>query len=197
MSDELDLTKYIGTDKSDTSKIEKILQRYLSLESKAAEIKSQLTDLEEEMSRIVKDTLPSAMAESGIDTLTTTSGYRIAMTNFVSASIPGMSAIEKKRGEEKEKMLDKREAWFEWLRENGHDGLIKNEVKASFGRGEDERAKEIVDSLMEQGISTTQQESVHSRTLTSFVKEQIGLGTDFPEELGVFQGEKAEIKKAR
>jgi hypothetical protein len=36
---------------------------------------------------------------------------------------------------------EKQEEAFEWLRDNGYEDLIKNQVIVKFGRAEDEKAK--------------------------------------------------------
>ena len=83
----------------------------------------------------------------------------------------------------------------QWLIDNNHGDLIKNEVKLKFSRGEEEAADKIVNELLAKGLNPQQVKSVHSGTLSAFVKEQLSEGAEIPEQLlGVYIGRKAIIK---
>lgn len=84
----------------------------------------------------------------------------------------------------------------DWLRANGHADLIKNTVSVAFGKGEDEKAAELISQLDASGFSADQKEAVHPSTLKAFCKEQIERGAAIPSELfGIYIGQKTTIKK--
>ena len=87
-------------------------------------------------------------------------GSRIAAEPFYSARI----------------RKDKADADNSWIRENGHGELIKNVVSVQFGRGEDDRAKEVIDVLKKEGLLPEQKENVHPSSLKAFVREQVESG---------------------
>src|SRR5690606_40499508 len=79
-----------------------------------------LKQLKDELRRVVEQDLPEAMDEVGMTKFELDDGSKIEVKNFYSASIPE----------------DRKEEAFNWLKENNFDGMIKAEVKVSFGKGE-------------------------------------------------------------
>ena len=84
---------------------------------------------------------------------------------------------------------------FNWLRENGHGDLIKNQVSLEFGMRQDNEAKALVEELKQKGLAVQQKTSVHPSSLRGFVREQISeLGKDVPAELfGTYVANKTKI----
>ena len=86
---------------------------------------------------------------------------------------------------------------FDWLRENNHGDLIKNNVTLTFGRNQDNEAKSIVDDLRNKGHNVKQAEKVEPMTLKAFVK-QIEKGKDVPADLfGVYVATRTKITTKR
>ena len=80
------------------------------------------------------------------------------------------------------------------MREHNYGDLIKREIKTNFGKGEDERANEVVKKLTELGIQVTDKASVHHSTLNGFAREQFEAGKPLPTEIfNVYTGRKAVI----
>jgi len=76
---------------------------------------------------------------------------------------------------------------FQWLRDNGFEDIIKNEVKVPFGRGSDSEARVLTKFLEENEIVFDENETVHAGTLKAFVNEQLGKGVEVPRDIfGVF-----------
>jgi len=84
---------------------------------------------------------------------------------------------------------------FDWLRDNGHGDLIKNQVSLEFGMKQDNEAKSIIEELKAKGLPVKQKTSVHPSSLRGFVREQIqDLGKDVPAELfGTYVANKTKI----
>lgn len=134
----------------------------------------------EKLREILEQKMPDVMMEIGIDEIRLTTGEKLVKKPYYSASIKP----------------ENQEQAFGWLRDNGHDSLIKNEVRGSFGKGEDERVKKIMAFLekMSPGVFAVKA-SVHPMTLKSFVKEQCEAGTPPPAEpFNLFIGQKVTIK---
>lgn len=84
---------------------------------------------------------------------------------------------------------------FKWLRDNKFGALIKNLFKVSLGVGDDKKAAKLVKALEKAELPYEQKESVHSATLSAFIREQTEAGKDLPTDLlGVFVYEAAQIK---
>ena len=147
-------------------------QSILDLEEKLKTYKKALRELDEVE-------LPDLMLQIGVKQIKLVTGETVTIKDMVAASIS---------------QANKAEA-FQWLIDNNHGDLIKNEVKLKFSRGEEEAADKIVKELLAKGLDPKQVKSVHSGTLSAFVKEQLSEGAEIPEKLlGVYIGRKAIIK---
>lgn len=131
--------------------------------------------VEEAALKLVKDkartlreeTIPNAMIELGLTSLTLDNGQKVTIAQAVYASIPA----------------DQAAAAFEWLNKNGFGGLIKTEVIIAYGKGDRELAYAYSTELCKKGINATFKENVHPQTLKAFLKEQIRDAKPVPMEL--------------
>jgi hypothetical protein len=136
----------------------------------------------EKLRRVQEQDLPEAMDAVGMSKFVMDDGTTVTVKAFYAASIPD----------------DRKEEAFDWLKEHDFDGMIKADVKVSFGKGEFEIAKSFVEFIRgfnEKAIDPEYKENVHWQTLRAFVKEQIEGGKPLPLDMfGVFAGRKAELK---
>ena len=63
------------------------------------------------------------------------------------------SSVEVKPFFSSENTTSKSEEAFNWLRENGHGDLIKNQVSLEFGMKQDNEAKSLVEELKQKGLT--------------------------------------------
>ena len=149
------------------------LTEEVSVEEKLADLKKELKDISEQK-------LPDAMRECNLSEIKLADGVKVSVQQFYSARI----------GKEKE------EEAFAWLKANGHEDIIKNVVSLQFGRGEDESAETMLQSLTSQGYSPSNKRWVEPMTLKAFAREQVESGTDLPfETFNVYVGQKTKITK--
>lgn len=121
-----------------------------------------------EAARILREeTIPCAMQELGIESLTLDTGQKLSIKQEVYASIPESSRADA----------------YQWLNDNGFGGLIKVEVTTMFAKGEAEKAAELYEELRDKGLQSEFFENVHAQTLKAFLKEQINAGNPVPLEL--------------
>ena len=162
------------------SNVSSLCKKQLQLEDRVKELKAELKETEGTLREISQDLLPSAMQEQNLKTLQTEDGHEITVTDFVSAHISEAN----------------RKDAHDWLTSNGFGSLIKNTVTASFGRNEDNKAKDLLADLQGQGMAVTNKVWVEPQTLKSFVKEQTGKGENIPHDLfGVFLGLQTKIRR--
>ena len=162
------------------SRIASLVKQQLALEARVSDLEQELTSAKKDLKEVAENQLPAAMAEYGMAKVKMDDGSEIAVSKFYSASIP------KTRQEEA----------FDWLRDNGHESLIKNQVAVSFGRSEDAVAQLLMDRLQAEGFDTQQKVWVEPMTLKAFVKEQVEGGSPIPSDLfGIYIGEQAKIKR--
>lgn len=149
------------------------------LEKKIKDKETELSTLKEQHKQVSQTDLPEALAETGLSSIKLLDGSTITINQFYNASIP----------------KDKLDEAFTWLRDNGHEDLIKNTVTCDFGRGEDSEAKVLKETLTNSGLSYTDKVAVHPMTLKAFVREQVESGQNLPLDLlGVYIGQKSIIK---
>ena len=74
--------------------------------------------------------------------------------------------------------------------------MIKNQISAEFGKGEDKSAGEFIDNIKSLGYEPKQKVWVEPMTLKAFVREQIAEGVDIPlVTFGIFVGAETKISK--
>jgi hypothetical protein len=162
------------------SRIATLVRQQLAMEKRVADLEAELGIAKKDLKEVAENLLPSAMAEYGMAKMKMDDGSEISVSKFYSASIP------KARQDEA----------FDWLRDNGHDSLIKNQVAVSFGRAEDSKAQRLLDRLQAEGFETQQKVWVEPMTLKAFVKEQVEGGAPIPSDLfGIYIGDQAKIKR--
>ena len=155
-------------------------EKQLELEAIATEMEEKLADIKKELKAVIEQHLPDAMRECNLQEIKLANGAKISIQQYYSARI----------GKERE------EEAFSWLKQNGHDDIIKNVVSMQFGRGEDESAESIMADLQAQGFSPSTKRWVEPMTLKAFVREQVESGVDLPfETFNIYIGQKAKIKK--
>lgn len=122
------------------------------------------------------------LAELGLSSMTLDDGSNVTVKQTYGASI---------------RVDDKPQA-FEWLRNNGYDDIIKNQVLCVFGRGEDDQASAFQALAIQQGLAPEQKTDIHPQTLRAFIKERVENGDEFPMELfGAWVGQRAVIKRTK
>ena len=152
----------------------------VALEEEMEQLAEQLKAKATAARKLSQEIIPARMSELGLESLTLSDGSSIKIKQLVHASIP----------------VKYREEAFKWLRDHGHGDIIKNQVSATFGKGEDDLASNFIDKIEELGYQPQQNLSVHSSTLKAFVREQITKGNELPmDKFGVFVGAETKISK--
>lgn len=164
------------------SRVSSLVKKQMTLEKRVADIEEELSRTKEDLRRVQEEELPSALAEHGLKSLQMEDGSVVTVDPFYGASIPKDRTVEA----------------FHWLRDNGFGDIVKNTVSASFGRGRDDEAQALLNSLEQQGMDVSQKQWVEPMTLKAFAKEQIEKGSALPSDLfGVYVGQKARVRKGK
>ena len=147
-----------------------------------ADLESQLKDLKKEHLKLTDEDLPQMLAEIGMSEFKLDDGSSVTVKQTYGASI----------------RVDNREEAYEWLRQKGHDDIIKNTIACQFGRGEDDQASAFHAFASKEGFPTEQKTEIHSGTLRAWVKDRVENGEEFPMELfGAWVGQRAVIKRSK
>ena len=160
--------------------VSSLAQKQINLSNGVSQIEDMLKAKKEELRLVQEQELPDALSEVGLTQIVLSSGEKISLSEFYSAHISKANQQQA----------------YQWLIENGHEGIIKNEVSLKFNRGESQIVDETVLALKSRGLSPEVKQSIHPSTLKAFVKEQLTTGNDIPTEpFGIYIGTKANIKK--
>tara|TARA_R100000306_G_scaffold58472_1_gene56970 strand:- start:293 stop:829 length:537 start_codon:yes stop_codon:yes gene_type:complete len=145
-----------------------------------ADLENQLNTKKAELFQITEVALPESMLQLGLQSFTLDDGTKLAIKTFYRGSIPKGREIDA----------------FAWLDDHGHADLIKNEVKSTFGKGEDDEAQFLMTILDKHNLDYENKKAVHPSTLKAFVREQIESGKELPLDLlGVHIGQRSEIRR--
>ena len=126
-----------------------------------ADLEEELADTKRRRHRLASQDIPALFSQMGIEEIKV-DGAKVTLKPVISASIP----------------KDRKDEAFAWLRQRGYDGIIKNDVTCSFGKGQDRQAETAVKALTAAGFSPETKTHVHPQTLKAFVRESLEDGRD-------------------
>ena len=168
--------KEIDNIKDLSEEVIKLQQLEKNIKAKEQDLKS----LKETAGKISGEVIPTLMNEMALSSLKLADGSSVEVKKIYGASIP----------------ITKREAAFNWLRNNDLGDIIKNEVTVSFGRNEDNKAAGYAELAKSNGFQPTQKLKVEPMTLKALVHERIEAGKEMPTEIfNIFVGNKTTIKR--
>ena len=168
-------------DQGELGNVASIARRIRDKEERVAELELQLKQEKRELLKLTDEDLPTVFAEMGLSKLALDDGSTVEIKQTYGASIP----------------VAERERAYEWLRENGHDDIIKNTVGVEFGRGEDDKASAFRAFCEAEGYVPDQTTGIHPQTLRAFVRERVENGDSFPMDMfGAWVGQRATIKRS-
>ena len=156
-----------------------LVRRLNEKQEQIDETEKYLKELKAEKQRIAFEHIPMLMDEMAIERIDV-DGLPVKLKPFVTASIPA----------------DRKQDAFNWLREHGLDDIIKNDIIVSFGRGQDNKAGDMMYDLEQKGFHPEQKTHIHSMTLKAFVRERVEKGLPIDLDMfGAFVARTAEIKR--
>ena len=162
--------------------VAEIARRVQRQQIEVARLEDEGKQSKEDLRKLTDEDLPSMLHELGVQSFTLDDGSKVDVKPTYGGHIS----------------VAHRAAAHEWLRDNGFDDIIKNQVTCTFGRGEDDQAASFIEMAVSSGHAPIQKAAVHPSTLTAFVKEQIEAGKDIPQDLfGVYTGHHATIKRGK
>ena len=114
--------------------------------------------------KISSEIIPNLLAEQGLASLKLADGSSVDVKKSYNCTIK----------------KDQMELAYNWLRENGLGDIIKNEVAVQFGKGEDNKAEQLLDLAVQQGYEPNQRSKVEPMTLKALYRERVEAGLDMP-----------------
>ena len=166
-----DMMSEDSTDLLDNVEINTIASECVKLKSKEDEIvelEEQLKKKKEEADYISSSVIPELLAEQGLSEIKLSDGSKVSVRKEFRATVPKDDA--------------RRESCLQWLRDQGLGDIIKNNVIVSFGKGEDDKAEQMLNLAAENGFQPQQKSDVAWNTLTALYQERVQAGLDMPSE---------------
>ena len=151
-----------------------------NLEDQMVNMEKDLKKLKEEADKIGSEIIPNLLAEQGLSSLKLADGSSIDIRKSYNCNIK----------------KDQVESAFKWLRDNGLGDLIKNEVAVQFGKGEDNKAEQLLGLAVQEGYEPSQKQKVEPMTLKALYRERVEAGLDMPSDsFNVFVKDQTKISR--
>jgi len=166
-------------DAKTTKSLSNLVRQVEELNKELDIAEQHLKKLKQEKHKLQTDAIPALMDQMNVERIDV-GDVSVTIKPFVSASIP----------------QDRRAEAHQWLRDNGLDDIIKNDVILSFGRGEDDTAHNIMLDLEQKGFHPESKTHIHAMTLKAFVKERVEKGLPIDLDMfGAYVAKTADIKR--
>ena len=156
----------------DTVEVTTIAQECVNLKQKEdeiAELEDKLKKKKEEADYISSKVIPELLAEQGLSEIKLADGSKVSVKQEFRATLP--------------KDEVRRDAAYQWLRDQGLGDIIKNNVSVTFGKGEDDKAQSLIDLAVANGYEPSQKSDVAWNTLTALYEERVKAGLDMPSDV--------------
>ena len=160
------------SDMLDNVEMTDIAQQCVKLKEKEdeiAELEDKLKAKKAEADDISSRVIPELLQEQGLQEIKLSDGSKVSVKKEFRATLP------------KDDL--RRESAYQWLRDQGLGDIIKNNVTVSFGRGEDNKAQQLLDLAVANGFQPQQKSDVAWNTLTALYEERVKAGLDMPSDV--------------
>ena len=151
-------------EKTDIQTLASYCQELQQTEDHIAMLEKEVKTQKEKADKIGSEIIPNLLAEQGLASLKLADGSSVDIKKSYNCTIK----------------KDQLESAFEWLRNNGLGDIIKNEVAVQFGKGEDNKAEQLLGLAVREGYEPSQKQKVEPMTLKALFRERIEAGLDMP-----------------
>lgn len=158
-----------------------LLQQLSNLAENQRQIENDIQSHTEKLEKLKKDLqdvserkIPELMDKVEMKEFVTSKGLKICIEEHLRANIP-----KPRMGEA-----------VKWLDDNGHEKLVKRKFVINFQKEDEAWANKFAADLRKRKkpVDCQEEKSIHHRTLSAFVKEQLEAGVDVPLDVfGVFR----------
>ena len=169
-------------EKTDINTLASYCQELQQVEDHIELLEKEVKIQKEKADKIASEIIPNMLAEQGLSSLKLADGSAVEVGKSYSCTI-------KKDGTD---------AAYQWLRENGLEDIIKNEVFVTFGKGEDNKAEQLLNLAAQEGFEPQQKSKVEPMTLKALYRERIEAGLDMPSDsFNLFVKDRTKISRKK
>jgi hypothetical protein len=144
-------------------------QKLKNIEDEISRTEETLKNLKATADDIGSRVIPELLAEQGLSSIKLSDGSSVTVKREYRCTLP--------------KEDDRRELAYKWLRDQNLGDIIKNNVSVTFGRGEDNKAQQLLDLAASNGFNPQQKSDVAWNTLTALFQERVESGLDMPSDV--------------
>jgi hypothetical protein len=144
-------------------------QKLKNIEDEIVRSEEMLKNLKATADDIGSRVIPELLAEQGLSSIKLADGSSVTVKREYRCTLP--------------KEDDRRELAYKWLRDQNLGDIIKNNVSVTFGRGEDNKAQQLLDLAASNGFNPQQKSDVTWNTLTALFQERVESGLDMPSDV--------------
>ena len=135
-----------------------------NFEDQISNMEKDIKKIKEQADKISSEVIPNLLAEQGLSSLKLADGSSVDIRKSYNCTIK----------------KDQMDLAYNWLRKNGLGDIIKNEVAVQFGKGEDNKAEQLLGLAVQEGFEPSQKQKVEPMTLKALFRERIEAGLDMP-----------------
>ena len=149
-----------------------------------ADKEDEIKKLKDREYQLENEVIPSFFETAGVSAISLMDGSKVSIKDQTRANIT----------------QENQEFCFGWLKQNGLDDIIKNDVVLTFGRGQDSDATNLIGELQDRGLYPSNKKSVPWNTLAKTVEEMMGKGSmpsDVQAKFGVYTQKKVKIDRKK
>ena len=118
--------------------------KLMTLQDEIKMTEERLKELQSQERNLSQEVIPNLLHTVGVSEIKTTDGATVQVKPFIKASITKAN----------------QERAFNWLRENGFEDIIKNQLAINFKKSEDNMATDIFEDLKSKGLTATFRELI-------------------------------------
>ena len=144
-------------------------QKLKNIEDEIEKTEELLKNLKTMADDIGSRVIPELLAEQGLSSIKLSDGSSVSVKKEFRCTLPKDDV--------------KREAAYQWLRDQGLGDIIKNNVTVTFGKGEDDKAQRLLDLAASNGFQPQQKSDAAWNTLTALFQERVESGLDMPSDI--------------
>ena len=167
-------------EKTDINTLASYCKELQSFQNEIEKLEELIKHKKDQADKISSEIIPNLLAEQGLASLKLADGSSVDVKKSYNCTIK----------------KDQMELAYNWLRENGLGDIIKNEVAVTFGRGEDDKANQLMDLAVGNGYEPTQKAKVEPMTLKALYRERVESGLDMPSDIfHLFMKDETKMKR--
>lgn len=166
-----ELDEIVGPTDEQLRNIAELAQRQIAAENSVSSASASLDEAKRNLRRINENLLPEAMTEVNLEQFRLRNGVEIDVKETIRASISAANV----------------QAAHGWLKEHGHEAIIKKAIVVAFGPGQEKQTRAVVDFLTAMDLEFDSKSAINHNTLQAWVREQLREGNTVPDEISYYE----------